>query len=115
MFMIIWEYIVAESHEAEFERIYGAAGDWEQLFKKDWGYLGTELLRDINYPRHYITIDRWISSSSYESFLEQYRAEYDAIDTRCDYLTEHETRIGGSNLLFFHLVERTISSDLFLT
>ena len=64
MFMIIWEYIVAESHEAEFERIYGAAGDWEQLFKKDWGYLGTELLRDINYLEG-------ITSQSIDGFLPQ--------------------------------------------
>ena len=98
MFIIIWEYRVAEGQEAAFEKIYGAKGDWVQLFKQSSGYLGTELLRDMNHPRHYLTIDRWASSTAFDSFQENYRAEYEALDTHCKHLTEREARIGAGHL-----------------
>jgi len=100
MLIIIWEYIVAESQEAEFKRIYGVNGDWVQLFKQCKGYLGTELLHNTDHPRHYITIDRWISSAAFDSFQENYRAEYEAMDARCNSLIEFEVRIGTGILNF---------------
>ena len=99
MFIIIWEYIVAEGQEAEFERIYGANGDWAQLFKQGKGYLGTELLHDTDNPKHYITIDRWDSSAAFDSFQENYRAEYEAMDARCNSLIESEARMGTGILI----------------
>jgi len=100
MLIIIWEYIVAESQEAEFKRIYGVNGDWVQLFKQCKGYLGTELLHNTDHPRHYITIDRWNSSSAFDSFQENYRVEYEAMDARCNSLIEFEVRIGTGILNF---------------
>ena len=100
MYMIIWEYLVAEGKEAEFEPIYGSDGDWRQLFRRSKGYLGTELLRDSSNPRRYITIDRWESAAAFETFLEEYRAEYEAMDARCERLTEHEQQIAEGDLIF---------------
>jgi heme-degrading monooxygenase HmoA len=99
MFIIIWEYIVAEDREAEFLKIYGANGDWAQLFGQGMGYLGTELYRDPTQPRRYITIDRWNSSSDFDSFQENYRLAYEAMDERCKSLTEQEARIGTGDLI----------------
>jgi heme-degrading monooxygenase HmoA len=99
VFIIIWEYIVAEGQQAEFERVYGPEGEWAQLFKKAKGYIGTELLRDSDRPRHYITIDRWDSSSAFDSFQENYHGEYEAIDARSENLTERETRIGVGTII----------------
>jgi|WetSurMetagenome_2_1015567.scaffolds.fasta_scaffold902013_2 heme-degrading monooxygenase HmoA len=63
------------------------------------GYLGTELYRDPNQPRHYITIDHWNSSTDFDSFQEDHRLEYEAMDERCKSLTEYEARIGTGNLI----------------
>ena len=68
MYVIIWEYQVKADSVVEFERIYASNGVWAELFRKEDGYLGTELLRDSTHPRRYITIDRWTSSGDYESF-----------------------------------------------
>ena len=99
MFIVIWDYIVAESQEAEFERVYGPEGEWTQLFKQGKGYLGTELLRAMDHPRHYLTIDHWDSSSAFDSFQENYHVEYEAIDARCENLTEREARIWMGKLI----------------
>jgi heme-degrading monooxygenase HmoA len=94
MYVTIWEYQVKPDRVAEFEDIYTAGGMWAQLFQKNPGYLGTELLRDSHYPQRFITIDRWDSSKHYESFLSQWGKEYEALDAQCEGLTEKESLLG---------------------
>lgn len=94
MYVIIWEYQVKVDHVADFETIYASNGGWGELFRKDEGYLGTELLRDLDHAQRYITIDRWVSSRAYESFLAQWRKEYEALDAYCKDLTKHEILLG---------------------
>lgn len=79
---------------AAFEKIYGSQGAWAELFRKEKGYLGTELLRDSTHPQRYITIDRWTSPEAYESFLSQWKSEYARLDARCEGLTAQETLLG---------------------
>ena len=94
MYFIIWEYQVRSERLTEFEEIYSARGAWVELFQKSNGYLGTELLSDEAHPHRYITIDRWVSSEEYESFLSEWKNEYTDLDTRCEGLTERENLLG---------------------
>jgi heme-degrading monooxygenase HmoA len=95
MYLVVWEYSVAEPCRAEFERTYGGKGDWVQLFQKADGFLGSELYRDEKALHRYITIDRWVSQVAYEQFMHEHQAEYKALDQLCEQLTENQTRIGG--------------------
>jgi len=94
MYVIIWEYQVRAEYVAEFEKIYSTGGTWAKLFQKSKGYLGTELLVDEGHPHRYITIDRWVSSKDYESFLSERKNEYADLDAQCAVLTERETPLG---------------------
>jgi quinol monooxygenase YgiN len=94
MYVIVWEYEVKSEHLEDFEKIYGADGAWVELFQKESGYLGTELLRDPQKRRHYITIDRWVSSQANDSFLVRYQDEYEMLDAKCNELTESGTLLG---------------------
>jgi heme-degrading monooxygenase HmoA len=94
MYVIIWEYQVRAEHVAEFEEIYSATGAWAKLFEKSKGYLGTELLFDAGHTNRYITIDRWISSQAYASFLAEWKQHYEVLDSRCEGLTEQEILVG---------------------
>jgi heme-degrading monooxygenase HmoA len=60
----------------EFERVYGSDGDWAQFFRAGAGYIGTELLRDVETPRRYVVIDRWESAEAYNAFVAEHREEY---------------------------------------
>jgi heme-degrading monooxygenase HmoA len=91
---IVWEFDVAASHAAEFEKQYGTGGEWMQLFRRDPAYRGTSLLRDRDQPGRYITIDRWEDLESYEAFRAEYGMEYQEIDKRTAMLTESEKRVG---------------------
>ena len=94
MYEIIWEYQVKADQLLAFEEIYASNGAWAELFRKEEGYLSTDLLRDSNQPQRYITIDRWTSSGDYESFRSRWKDEYAILDAQCESLTEHETLLG---------------------
>ena len=94
MFIVIWEYRVRAEKRAAFEEIYAAKGAWAELFKKGTGYIGTELLYSTENPEQYITVDRWASKKEYESFLSQWKNEYNKLDEQCGSLTEHESCLG---------------------
>jgi 8-oxo-dGTP pyrophosphatase MutT (NUDIX family) len=92
--VIVWEFRVRAGREAEFESAYGPDGDWARLFRRDPAYRGTSLLRDGAVERRYVTIDRWASRAANDDFRERWRAEYEALDRRCESLTEHEAALG---------------------
>jgi heme-degrading monooxygenase HmoA len=59
-----------------FERVYGPEGEWAQFFRAGRGYVGTELLRDVEIPGRYLVVDRWESRAAYNDFVAANREEY---------------------------------------
>ena len=92
MIALVFSYDVRDPDE--FERAYGAGGEWAQLFEQGEGYIGTELLRDVEQPGRYLVIDRWESTEAYNAFVGAHRDAYmqKVDDTRFHY--EHELRFG---------------------
>ena len=97
MFVVVWQFQIAEEKIADFEAAYGPEGAWARLFRSSPSYLGTELLRDAYIPGSYLTIDRWASEEDYRAFRREHDGEYEALDRGCDALTERETRVGAYN------------------
>jgi heme-degrading monooxygenase HmoA len=95
MFVIIWQFEIAEENVAAFEAAYLPQGAWAKLFAASPDYCGTELLRDAYIPGAYLTIDRWSSEEAFRAFRKEHDAEYEALDRACDPLTSSETRIGA--------------------
>jgi heme-degrading monooxygenase HmoA len=61
---------------AGFEQVYGPEGEWAAFFREGAGYLGTELLRDVELPGRYLVVDRWESREAYQAFVDAHRDEY---------------------------------------
>lgn len=91
----VWEFRVSPSRIDEFERHYGPAGTWVQLFRQSEGFIETLLLRDADDPLRYVTIDRWQSSEHYSEFRSQFNLEYRELDARCEELTTEERSLGN--------------------
>jgi heme-degrading monooxygenase HmoA len=91
MISLIFTYEVRDS--AEFERVYGPDGEWAQFFRAGRGYVGTELLRDVETPGRYVVVDRWDSADAYNAFVAGHREDYmrRVDDTRFHY--EQELRL----------------------
>lgn len=92
MIALVFSYEVRDA--AEFERVYGPEGDWAQFFRQGHGYVGTELLRDLETAGRYLVVDRWDSTDAYNAFVAEHRDEYmrRVDDTRYQY--ESELRFG---------------------
>jgi heme-degrading monooxygenase HmoA len=95
MFVILWQFDIADEKTADFEAAYGPAGEWARLFAQSPEYLGTELLKDAYVPGRYVTVDRWASEEAFRAFRAQHDVEYEVVDRACDSLTGGETRIGA--------------------
>jgi hypothetical protein len=95
MFVVVWQFEIAEENVAAFEAAYGSNGSWAQLFRSSSDYQGTELLRDAYVPGTYLTIDRWASEAAFRTFRKEHDAAYESLDRSCDVLTLRETRVGA--------------------
>ena len=74
MIALVFSYEARDPEE--FERVYGPEGEWAQFFRGGRGYIGTELLRDLELPGRYLVVDRWESSEAYNAFVSGHRDEY---------------------------------------
>ena len=79
---------------AGFERTYGPDGDWAQFFAGAKGYIGTELLRDVDTPGRYLVIDRWDSADDYNAFVTENQAEYVRRSDDARFYYDQELRFG---------------------
>src|SRR5215207_2770770 len=95
MFVQIWQFRVPSEKVDEFREVYGSAGAWAALFRRDAGFLGTELLNSTTHPNIFLTIDRWISPEAWAAFLRAWGDEYAALDRRCQELSVAEGEIGS--------------------
>jgi heme-degrading monooxygenase HmoA len=89
---LVFSYEVRDA--VEFERVYGRNGEWAEFFRRCRGYVGTELLRDVEAPSRYLVVDRWESVDAYNAFVAEHREEYmERVDgTRFHY--DSELRFG---------------------
>lgn len=94
LYILAWSFAVRPEHGCDFERAYGQHGDWVRLFRASASYIKTELHRDPENADRYITLDFWRSRKEYEAFREREKAAYQAIDAKCERLTERETVVG---------------------
>lgn len=92
MIALLFSYDAGDA--AEFERVYGPDGDWAQFFRTGRGYVGTELLTDVEIPGRYLVIDRWESRDAYNEFVAANREEYMRRVDESAFHYSHELRLG---------------------
>jgi len=94
MHLIIWSFLVTPTRAAEFEKAYGSAGAWAQLFRQNPYFVRTELLRDQHVPERYFTLDYWQSAEQFQTFMRQHADAYKRLDEHLANLTTQEVKIG---------------------
>ena len=92
MLALLFQYDVRD--DEEFEGVYGPEGEWAAFFRSGTGYIGTELLKDVEVPGRYLVIDRWDSSDAYNTFVAEHRDEYMRRVDETAFHYERELRLG---------------------
>ena len=88
MIALVFRYEVRDA--AAFEQAYGPDGEWAEFFRQGQGYIGTELLHDLDEPERYLVVDRWESHEAYGAFVAEHEQEYlrRADEARIHYVQE---------------------------
>ena len=92
MIALVFRYEVRDPEQ--FERVYGPEGEWAQFFREGQGYIGTELLHDVEEPERYLVIDRWESAEAYNDFVAANREKYMRRVDETRFLYDSELRFG---------------------
>ena len=74
MIALVFRYEVRDPES--FERPTARTASGRSSSGRAPGYIGTELLRDVEEPERYLVIDRWESADAYNAFLAAHQAEY---------------------------------------
>jgi heme-degrading monooxygenase HmoA len=93
MLVRVWEYDVSETRAVDFERVYGADGEWASLFSLSAGYLGTQLFVSRGDPRRYLTVDRFADTDDWHAFLAEHGDAYARLDAASAALTLGEREV----------------------
>lgn len=82
MIAIAWQFEVKKGHEAEFEELYGADGEWTAMNRHTRSYLGSSFLRDQNRASRYIVIEYWSEMVVYEEHRSYRSTAIASLETR---------------------------------
>ncbi len=90
----LYRYRVSPEQRGAFESFYGPDGSWVELFRQAPGYRGTVLLRDLDMPDWYLTVDEWASEQDFKDFRANFSAEFERLDAMGEQLTQAEAGLG---------------------
>src|SRR5438874_12195810 len=92
--MVALVFVYEARDPDDFERIYGPEGEWAEFFRSGAGYVGTELLRDVETAGRYLVVDRWDTRDAYQAFVGEHRDEYMRRVDETAFYYEQELRVG---------------------
>ncbi len=57
MVAVVWQFTVQDGTSEEFERFYGADGEWTKLSRRSRSFLGSSFLKDLAAPKRYLLVE----------------------------------------------------------
>jgi quinol monooxygenase YgiN len=85
---VVWQFQVKPGLQEEFEKFYGADGEWTRLGRRSRSFLGSSFLRDQAHDTHYLLIEYWSEMVVYErhrkSFVSDLRSLEEQRETFCE-------------------------------
>jgi hypothetical protein len=94
MIAIMWQFDVRPGRTADFERFYGADGDWTAMNRHSRSYLGSSFLRDQNLSSRYIVIEYWSEMLVYEEHKTFHTQQLDDLEVNRNELVAAAVPLG---------------------
>jgi hypothetical protein len=89
---VVWQFDVRGGTEHEFERFYGADGEWTKVSRRSRSFLGSSFLRDIAVQGRYLLVEYWGEMVVYEKHLANFDAEVKTLEEqRARFVNRMET------------------------
>lgn len=82
MVAVVWQFTIDENTAEEFERFYGADGEWTALSRRSRSFLGSSFLKDLVIPTRYVLVEYWSEMLVYERHLADFGDEVASLEQR---------------------------------
>jgi quinol monooxygenase YgiN len=94
MVAIVWTVDVRPGFTEQFEKLYGADGEWTQLSRRSRSFLGSSFLRDIAASHRYVLVEYWSEMVIYEKHVTNHARQLHALEQQRDGLVERIETLG---------------------
>lgn len=94
MIAVVWQFQVKSGKQQEFERFYGADGEWSKLARRSRSFLGSSFLRDQAHDTSYLLVEYWSEMVVYERHRHSVGNDLRAIEDRRDSLLDTVVPMG---------------------
>ena len=94
MIAIVWHFDVRRGSETEFERFFGADGEWTAVNRHSRSYLGSSFLRDQSRTSRYLVVEYWSEMLVYEQHKAYRGGEIADLDARLNELVTSTEPLG---------------------
>lgn len=94
MVAVVWQLDVRSGGTTEFERFYGADGEWTKLSRRSRSFLGSSFLKDIVVDTRYLLIEYWSEMVVYERHLADFSQEVEELEARRAVLVQRIEPLG---------------------
>jgi hypothetical protein len=85
---VVWQFQVKPGKQEEFERFYGADGEWSALARKSRSFLGSSFLRDQASHTSYLLVEYRSEMVVYERHRSSFVSDIKHIEDRRDVLCD---------------------------
>jgi quinol monooxygenase YgiN len=79
---VVWQFTIHQNTEDEFERFFGADGDWTKLSRRSRSFLGSSFLKDLAIPTRYLLVEYWSEMLVYEKHVADFREQVKSLEER---------------------------------
>jgi hypothetical protein len=91
---IVWQFNVRPGSETEFERFFGADGEWTAANRHARSYLGSSFLRDQSLTSRYLVVEYWSEMLVYEQHKAFRDGAIENLDARVNELVVSTEPLG---------------------
>jgi quinol monooxygenase YgiN len=77
---VVWQFDIIPGQGEEFERFYGADGEWTKVSRRSRSFLGSSFLKDLAHPERYLLVEYWSEMLVYERHLADFDDEMRALE-----------------------------------
>jgi quinol monooxygenase YgiN len=77
---VVWQFQVKAGKQQEFERFFGADGEWSLLARRSRSFLGSSFLRDQSSDTSYLLIEYWSEMVVYERHRQSVGVDIDTLE-----------------------------------
>ncbi len=94
MVAVVWQFEIRQGAEKEFERFYGADGEWTKVSRRSRSFLGSSFLRDIAVDTRYLLVEYWGEMVVYEKHLADFDDEMKSLEEQRQRFVERMETVG---------------------